>query len=63
MNISGSIEMLIVFIVKPFAVEQKENGVQSLQSFFGCLLDDCSVGCSSSHLSNMEQGTRALNKM
>jgi hypothetical protein len=56
-------DVLIVFNATPYDCEQKENGEQPLQSFFGSLLDDCPVCWSSSHLSKMEHGTTALNRI
>jgi hypothetical protein len=55
--------VLIVLSVKPCVGEQKENGEQLLQSFFCSLLEVCSMWRPSSHLSKMEQGAIALNKM
>jgi hypothetical protein len=52
-----------LFIVKPDADEQIENGEQLLQSFSWSVLEVCSVCSSSSQLSIIEQGTTALNKM
>jgi hypothetical protein len=50
-------------MVKPDADAQIENGEQLVQSFLRSVLDVCSVCTSSSHLSIIEQGTTALNKM
>jgi hypothetical protein len=52
---------LILLFVKLCADEQTQNGEHPSQSFFGSLLEDCSVYIASSHLSKTEQGTTMLN--
>lgn len=63
MNTMGSIAVVSGLRVKPEADEQIEKGEQLLQSFLWSEPDVCAVCSSSSHLSKMEQGTTALNKM
>ena len=62
LNSTGSKNAFTLFMVKPDADEQIENGEQLLQSFLWSVLDVCSVFSSSSQLSIIEQGTTALNK-
>jgi hypothetical protein len=62
-NSTGSKDVVTVFIVKPGADEQIENGEQLL-SFLCSVFDVCSVcASSSSQLSMIEQGTIALNRI
>jgi hypothetical protein len=52
-----------VEIITPETDEQIEKGEQLLQSLCWSVSEPCSVHALASHLSKMEQGTSALNKI